>query len=267
MRRFCPLSRGIFVSCLAAALLALAPAMARDAENPPQTRDPAKSATPSRCRANRRWRLISNACPMPIRPRPRAGRCIWANIGAFDNLNPYGVNAGTTAAGIAGPVYESLMARSYDEPFTLYGLVAQSIETDEARDYVVFRLNPSAHFSDGAPISAARRGVFLQPAEEQGPAAATRRLWPREIGRGAGRTHDPLRPCRRRRSRIAADPGADAGAAGPCHDRKALRRGGACGPARFRSLQGLRGQARRKARAAPRPGLLGQGPRRQLRAL
>jgi peptide/nickel transport system substrate-binding protein len=74
--------------------------------------------------------------------------------GAFDNLNPYGVNAGTTAAGIAGPVYESLMARSYDEPFTLYGLVAETIETNEARDHVVFRLNPAAHFSDGAPITA-----------------------------------------------------------------------------------------------------------------
>ena len=33
-----------------------------------------------------------------------------------------------------GPVYESLMARSFDEPFTLYGLIAQSIETDAARD-------------------------------------------------------------------------------------------------------------------------------------
>ncbi len=75
-------------------------------------------------------------------------------LGAFDNLNPYGVNAGTTAAGLAGPVYESLMARSYDEPFTLYGLIAQTIETDSARDYVTFRLNPAAHFSDGRSITA-----------------------------------------------------------------------------------------------------------------
>ncbi len=47
------------------------------------------------------------------------------------------------------------MARSADEPFTLYGLIAQSIETDDARDRVVFHLNPAAHFSDGAKIVAA----------------------------------------------------------------------------------------------------------------
>ncbi len=51
--------------------------------------------------------------------------------GAFDNLNPYGVNAGSTAQGLIGPVYESLMARNLDEPFSLYGLVAESIETNE----------------------------------------------------------------------------------------------------------------------------------------
>jgi peptide/nickel transport system substrate-binding protein len=75
-------------------------------------------------------------------------------IGAFDNLNPYGVNAGSTAQGLTGPVYESLMARSLDEPFTLYGLIAQTIETDAARGAVTLRLDARAHFSDGAPITA-----------------------------------------------------------------------------------------------------------------
>ena len=46
------------------------------------------------------------------------------------------------------------MARSFDEPFTLYGLVAQTIETNDARDYVIFRLDPRARFSDGVPITA-----------------------------------------------------------------------------------------------------------------
>ena len=85
---------------------------------------------------------------------PKGGVLHLGALGAFDNLNPYGVNAGTTAQGIAGAVYESLMARSTDEPFTLYGLIAQTIETDEARSFVTFRLNPAAHFSDGAPITA-----------------------------------------------------------------------------------------------------------------
>ena len=47
------------------------------------------------------------------------------------------------------------MTRSTDEPFTLYGLIARSIETDDARDRVVFHLDPRAHFSDGGAITAA----------------------------------------------------------------------------------------------------------------
>ena len=46
------------------------------------------------------------------------------------------------------------MTRSADEPFTMYGLIAHSIETDAARDHVVFHLDPRAHFSDGAAITA-----------------------------------------------------------------------------------------------------------------
>src|SRR4030095_13444817 len=46
-----------------------------------------------------------------------------------------------------------LMSRSLDEPFTLYGLIAQTIETDPDRSFVTFRLDPRAHFSDGAPIT------------------------------------------------------------------------------------------------------------------
>ncbi len=85
---------------------------------------------------------------------PKGGVLRLGALGAFDNLNPYGVNAGSTAQGLTGPVYESLMARSTDEPFTLYGLIAQTIETSPARDTVVFHLDPDAHFSDGAPITA-----------------------------------------------------------------------------------------------------------------
>ncbi|MCI4661409.1 MAG: extracellular solute-binding protein [Neomegalonema sp.] len=49
-------------------------------------------------------------------------------------------------------VYESLMARSWDEPFSLYGLLAESIETPEDRRWVVFHLNPKARFSTGDPV-------------------------------------------------------------------------------------------------------------------
>ena len=84
---------------------------------------------------------------------PRGGRMVEGVLGTFDSLNPLIVQ-GLAVQTIRGYVIESLMARGYDEPFTLYGLLAQSVETDDARTFVTFTLNPAAHFSDGAPVTA-----------------------------------------------------------------------------------------------------------------
>ena len=86
---------------------------------------------------------------------PKGGRLSLAFLGAFDSLNPYNVKALSTAEGLIGNVYQSLMVRSDDEPFTLYGLIAESLETDQARDRIVFHLNPAARFSDGSPVTSA----------------------------------------------------------------------------------------------------------------
>jgi peptide/nickel transport system substrate-binding protein len=86
---------------------------------------------------------------------PKGGALNLAYLGAFDSLNPYNVKALSTAQGLIGNVYQSLMTRSADEPFTLYGLIAKSIETNPARDKVVFHLDPAARFSDGTPITSA----------------------------------------------------------------------------------------------------------------
>jgi len=53
-----------------------------------------------------------------------------------------------------GYTVESLMARGDDEPFTLYGLVARSVETDDERTFITFHLDPRARFSDGQPVLA-----------------------------------------------------------------------------------------------------------------
>ncbi len=84
---------------------------------------------------------------------PKAGRLVQGLLGTFDSLNPLIVR-GLAVQQIRGFVVESLMARGNDEPFTLYGLLAKSIETDDARSYVTFRLDPLAHFSDGQPVLA-----------------------------------------------------------------------------------------------------------------
>jgi peptide/nickel transport system substrate-binding protein len=84
---------------------------------------------------------------------PKGGRLVQGLPGAFDSLNPMIVR-GLAVQQIRGFVVESLMTRGYDEPFTLYGLLAKSIETDEARSYVTFRINSAARFSDGRPVLA-----------------------------------------------------------------------------------------------------------------
>ena len=75
-------------------------------------------------------------------------------LGSFDSLNPLIVKGGA-AISLRGYVVESLLARGYDEPFTLYGLVARSVETDAERSYVTFTIDPAARFSDGKPVTPA----------------------------------------------------------------------------------------------------------------
>jgi peptide/nickel transport system substrate-binding protein len=84
---------------------------------------------------------------------PQGGGMVQGVLGTFDSLNPFIVK-GLPAQSIRGYVVESLMARGYDEPFTLYGLLARTVETDDARNYVTFSLDPAAHFSDGSPVTA-----------------------------------------------------------------------------------------------------------------
>jgi peptide/nickel transport system substrate-binding protein len=84
---------------------------------------------------------------------PKGGRLVQGILGTFDSLNPLIVK-GLAVQQIRGFVIESLLARGNDEPFTLYGLLADSVETDDARTKVTFHLNPLARFSDGHPVLA-----------------------------------------------------------------------------------------------------------------
>jgi peptide/nickel transport system substrate-binding protein len=84
---------------------------------------------------------------------PKGGRLVQGLLGTFDSLNPLIVR-GLAVQQIRGFVVESLMARGNDEAFTLYGLLAESVETDDIRSYVTFRLDPRARFSDGQPVLA-----------------------------------------------------------------------------------------------------------------
>jgi len=81
---------------------------------------------------------------------PAGGRLVQGVLGTFDSLNPLIVK-GLAVQSIRGYVIEGLMTRGYDEPFTLYGLIAKTVETDAARSYVTFTLDPRARFSAERP--------------------------------------------------------------------------------------------------------------------
>ena len=83
---------------------------------------------------------------------PKGGRIVQGEVGSFDSLNPY-ILKGRVPWQLRFLAVESLMGRSYDEPFTLYGLLAESVETAEDRSWVEFTLRPEAKFSDGSPVT------------------------------------------------------------------------------------------------------------------
>ncbi len=87
---------------------------------------------------------------------PQGGTLKLGVVGTFDSLNPFivrGQPPQVPGFELRGVVYETLLARSWDEPFSLYGLIAESVEVPEDRSSIIFNLNPKAHWQDGKPIT------------------------------------------------------------------------------------------------------------------
>lgn len=83
---------------------------------------------------------------------PEGGDIVFGETGGFDSLNPY-ILKGRAPWGVQTHVFETLMGRNWDEPFALYGVLAESIETGPDREWVEFTLRPEARFSDGSPVT------------------------------------------------------------------------------------------------------------------
>jgi peptide/nickel transport system substrate-binding protein len=91
---------------------------------------------------------------------PKGGALRMGVVGTFDSLNPFVLKSMRTTAralfsdaDFGNLVYETLMQRSRDEPFTLYGLLAEKVAIDPERKWVEFTLNPKAKWSDGEPVT------------------------------------------------------------------------------------------------------------------
>lgn len=98
---------------------------------------------------------------------PKGGTLSQAVVGAFDSLNPF-IVTGRTAAGVRQYHFASLLARSWDEPFSLYPYVAEAVAVPEARDWIAFRIDPDARFHDGTPITVADIVFTMELLRERG---------------------------------------------------------------------------------------------------
>lgn len=90
---------------------------------------------------------------------PKGGKIVHGVMGTYDSVNPFILKSfRTNARGSHDPllghlVFEPLMFRSRDEPFTMYGLIAEYVEWPDDRSWIEFTLNPKAKWSDGKPIT------------------------------------------------------------------------------------------------------------------
>ncbi len=82
---------------------------------------------------------------------PKGGTLKIAAIGTFDTLNPFSIK-GKAAQGL-NLFTDRLMARVWDEPFTLYPLIAAKAEMPEDRSSITFTINAKARFHDGSTIT------------------------------------------------------------------------------------------------------------------
>lgn len=112
----------------------------------------------------------------------KGGKINYGVVGTFDSLNSFVLKGmRTTARGVWDPeygnlLYESLMTRSSDEPFSLYGLLAETVEWDEDRTFIQFNLNPKAHWQDGKPVAPEDVIFSFNLLQEKGRPPYNRRL-------------------------------------------------------------------------------------------
>lgn len=85
---------------------------------------------------------------------PKGGVFAMPVQGGFDTLNPFTLK-GDHEAGVAMLTLDTLMEKSLDEPFAMYGLLAQDVSVASDGLSVAFTLNPNARFHNGDAVTAA----------------------------------------------------------------------------------------------------------------
>jgi microcin C transport system substrate-binding protein len=82
---------------------------------------------------------------------PKGGSVKFGAQGTFDSLHPF-IIKGVPATGL-GALWETLCWQSLDEAFSVYGMIAETMEWPDDRSSVAFNLRPQAKWHDGSPIT------------------------------------------------------------------------------------------------------------------
>jgi peptide/nickel transport system substrate-binding protein len=98
---------------------------------------------------------------------PKGGVLRQAVTGSFDSTHPF-IIKGQAATAVGTLVFESLMGRNWAEPFSLYGLLARSIDVSDNASTITFKLRPEAKFSDGTPVTSSDVLFSLEVLREHG---------------------------------------------------------------------------------------------------
>ena len=164
----------------------------QSSRRPPHLRLP---AMPSRCMASPACRPTSRISPTSIPMRRRAAPSTTLRP-AHSTASTRSSFRAARARGVldlvfGNNVFDSLMQRSADEPFTLYPLLAKSVETDDERSFVEFTLDRTRQVFRRPAGDAGGRDVHPGAARPQGPAALRR---DGEEGRQDGEGRRPRRP-------------------------------------------------------------------------
>jgi len=90
---------------------------------------------------------------------PKGGEISLGTVGTFDSMHPY-TRKGRAGA-LSSSIYESLLGEGVngtsapaDVYGEYYGLLAERLEYDEGKNWVIFYIRPEARFSDGSPVTA-----------------------------------------------------------------------------------------------------------------
>lgn len=98
---------------------------------------------------------------------PQGGQLRQAITGSFDSVNPF-IIKGSPVTGVRTYVFESLLGRNWNEAFSLYGLLAETIDVSDDRQTFTFRIRPEAKFSDGSPVTAADVVFSMETLRDKG---------------------------------------------------------------------------------------------------